>query len=109
MFCMAGGFIVFLFLSKSVKIIVPSAIIGGLFFFFLAFTNIGQGNQQIRRMRSAFSKGDASTKVRDINQETMKKYKALNLKIFETDKNGTITITTDGKNYEVKPEQGAEQ
>ena len=43
------------------------------------------------------------------HKETMKKYKALNLKIFETDKNGTITITTDGKNYEVKPEQGAEQ
>lgn len=73
-FCMAGGFITFLFLSKSFKIIVPSAIIGGLFFFILAFTNIGQGNQQIRRMRSAFRKGDASTKVRDINQETMKKY-----------------------------------
>lgn len=74
MFCMAGGFIAFLFLSKSIKIIIPSAIIGGLFFFFLAFTNIGQGNQQIRRMRSAFRKGDASTQVRDINQETMKKY-----------------------------------
>jgi len=73
-FCMAGGFIVFLFLSKSVKIIIPSAIIGGLFFFILAFTTIGQGNQQIRRMRSAFSKGDASVKVRDINQETMRKY-----------------------------------
>ena len=73
-FCMAGGFIVFLFLSKSVKIIIPSAIIGGLFFFVLAFTTIGQGNQQIRRMRSAFNRGDASTQVRDINQETMKKY-----------------------------------
>lgn len=43
------------------------------------------------------------------HKETMKKYKALKLKIFETDKNGTITITTDGKTYEVKPEQGAEQ
>ena len=73
-FCMVGGFIVFLFLSKSPKIIVPSAIIGGLFIFILAFTNIGQGNQQIRRMRSAFNRNDASTNVRDINQETMKKY-----------------------------------
>ena len=73
-FCMIGGFIVFLFLSKSPKIIVPSAIIGGLFIFILAFTNIGQGNQQIRRMRSAFNRNDASTNVRDINQETMKKY-----------------------------------
>ena len=41
-FCLAGGFVVFLFLSKSVKIIVPSAIIGSFFFFILAFTNIGQ-------------------------------------------------------------------
>ena len=73
-FCLVGGFIVFLFLSKSPKIIVPSAIIGGLFIFILAFTNIGQGNQQIRRMRSAFNRNDASTNVRDINQETMKKY-----------------------------------
>ena len=73
-FCLAGGFVVFLFLSKSVKIIVPSAIIGSFFFFILAFTNIGQGNQQIRRMRSAFNRDDASSNVRDINQETMKKY-----------------------------------
>ena len=73
-FCMAGGFIVFLFLSKSVKIIIPFAIIGGFFFFILAFTTIGQGNQQIRRMRSAFNRSDASVKVRDINQETMRKY-----------------------------------
>lgn len=74
MFCMAGGFVVFLILSRSFRIIIPSAIIGALFFLILAFTTIGQGNQQIRRMRSAFNKNDASTNVRDINQETMKKY-----------------------------------
>ena len=73
-FCMFAGFLVFIVLSKSVKIAVPTIIAGGLFFCFLAFTNIANGNQQIRRMRSAFSKSDASTKTRDINQETMKKY-----------------------------------
>lgn len=73
-FCMAGGFAVYLVLSKSIKIAVPAAIVGALFFIFLAFTNIANGNQQIRRMRSAFSKSDASTKVRDVNQETMRKY-----------------------------------
>lgn len=73
-FCMAGGFAVYLVLSKSFKIAIPSAIVGILFFCFLAFTNIANGNQQIRRMRSAFSKSDASTKARDINQETMRKY-----------------------------------
>ena len=73
-FCIFAGFAVFIVLSKSFKIAIPSALIGVLFFCFLAFTNIANGNQQIRRMRSAFKKGDASTKVRDINQTTMKKY-----------------------------------
>lgn len=74
MFCIFAGFSVYIVLSKSVKIAVPAIIIGGLLLFILAFTNIGQGNQQIRRMRSAFDKEDASGNVRDINQATMKKY-----------------------------------
>ena len=74
LFCLIAGFVVFLVLSKSIKIIVPSAIVGGLFMFVLVFTNIGQGNQQIRRMRSAFNKKDASANVRDINQAAMAKY-----------------------------------
>ena len=73
-FCMAGGFAVFIVLSKSFKIAVPTMIIGGFFFFILAFTKIGHGNQQIRRMRSAFDKSDASANARDINQQTMRKY-----------------------------------
>lgn len=73
-FCMAGGFAVFIVLSKSFKIAVPAMIIGGFFFIILAFTKIGHGNQQIRRMRSAFDKSDASANARDINQQTMRKY-----------------------------------
>ncbi len=73
-FCLFAGIAVFIVLSKSVKIAVPAAIVGGLFLFVLAFTKIGNGNQQIRRMRSAFDKSDASSVARDINQETMKKY-----------------------------------
>ena len=73
-FCLFAGFMIFLILSKSIKIMVPSAIIGGLFIAILMFTNIGNGNQQIRRMRSAFNKNDASSNVRAINQATMKKY-----------------------------------
>jgi len=42
----------------------------------LAFTNIGNGNQSIRRMRSAFNRNDASANARSINQEAMKKYLA---------------------------------
>lgn len=73
-FCMIGGFAVYIVLSKSFRIAIPAAIIGSFFLFLLAFTNIGQGNQQIRRMRSAFDRSDASANVRDINQETMRKY-----------------------------------
>jgi hypothetical protein len=74
MFCIFAGFSVYIVLSKSFRIAIPAALVGSLFFFILAFTNIGQGNQQIRRMRSAFDKSDASANVRDINQETMRKY-----------------------------------
>lgn len=73
-FCMIAGFMVFLVLSKQVKIFVPSAIIGGIMLFLLIFTTIGNGNQQIRRMRSAFNKNDASANTRTINQQAMKKY-----------------------------------
>ena len=75
-FCLAAGLIVYIFLSKSIKIAVPFSIAFAIFAFILVFTNIGQGNQQIRRMRSAFDKSDASANVRDINQAAMKKYLA---------------------------------
>lgn len=74
MITLIAGFIVYLFLARSVKILVPSAIIGGIFLFILIFTNIGQGNQQIRRMRSAFNREDASANVRDINKAAIAKY-----------------------------------
>ena len=74
--CMMAGFVVYIFLSKSVRIAVPFSIVFALFVFFLAFTNIGNGNQQIRRMRSAFNKNDASANQRSINQQAMAKYLA---------------------------------
>ena len=73
-FCLIAGFLVFLVLSKSFKIIIPSFIVGAVFMFILMFTTIGNGNQQIRRMRSAFDRNDASAGVRTINQNVMKKY-----------------------------------
>ena len=72
--CFLAGLMVYVFLSKSVKMAVPIIILGLTSFFFLAFTNIGQGNNQIRRMRSVFSKADASANVRDINKATIGKY-----------------------------------
>ncbi len=73
-FCFFAGVITYIFLSKSFKIAIPVTIVFAIFVFILAFTNIGEGNQQIRRMRSAFDKDDASSGARAMNQKTMKKY-----------------------------------
>ena len=73
-FCVAAGFIVYIFLSKSIKIAVPFSIVFAICAFILIFTDIGNGNQQVRRMRSAFNKDDASMNVRDINKEAIRKY-----------------------------------
>ena len=72
--CFLVGIAFYVFLSKSFKIAIPVAILGGAFLFILAFTDIGQGNMQIRRMRSVFNKDDASANVRDINKTALKKY-----------------------------------
>ena len=75
-FCMIAGFLVYIFLSKSFKIAIPFTAFFAVAVCLLAFTTIGNGNQQIRRMRSAFNKDDASANQRTINQQTMKKYMA---------------------------------
>lgn len=72
--CFFAGLMVYVFLSKSVKMAIPVILLGVISFCLLVFTNIGQGNDQIRRMRSAFNRSDASANVRDKNKETMAKY-----------------------------------
>lgn len=74
MACLILGIIAYVFLSKSAKIATSVTIVFGFLLFILAFTTIGQGNQQIRRMRSIFNRNDASANVRTINQQTMRKY-----------------------------------
>ena len=74
--CLMAGIMAYVFLSKSIKIAIPVTFAFAFFVFILAFTDIGQGNQQIRRMRSAFDKNDASANQRTINQAAMKKYMA---------------------------------
>lgn len=74
MACFIAGLAAYVILSKSFKIAIPFSIMFALFVFLLAFTTIGQGNQQIRRMRSTFNKDDASKGQREINQEVMRKY-----------------------------------
>lgn len=73
-FALAAGFMAYVVLSKSFKIAIPFGIFFALFMVMLIFTNIGNGNQQIRRMRSAFNKEDASANVRDINKAAIAKY-----------------------------------
>ena len=72
--CLMAGFMAYIFLSKSYKLAIPFTILFTIFAFILIFTKIGDSNQQIRRMRSAFDKNDASANVRSINQAAMQKY-----------------------------------
>ena len=72
--CFIVGVAFYVILSKSIKIAIPVGLLGGLFFFIMAFTTIGENNMQIRRMRSAFNKNDASANVRDINKAALAKY-----------------------------------
>ena len=72
--CFIAGFAVYAVTSKSVRMTVITGVATVLLFVFLAFTNIGNGNQMIRRMRSTFSKSDESAAVRDVNKEAMSKY-----------------------------------
>ncbi len=74
--CLIAGFMAYIFLSKSFKIAIPFTILFAFFVFILAFTKIGEGNQSIRRMRTAFDKNDASANTRSVNQQAMKKYLA---------------------------------
>lgn len=74
--CLMAGVMMYVFLSKSFKIAVPVTLTFAILAFLLMFTTIGNGNQQIRRMRSAFDKNDASANQRSINQAAMKKYLA---------------------------------
>ena len=74
MACLILGIIAYVFLSKSVKIAIPVTILFGFAFFFLAFTNIGQGNQQIRRMRSALTEMTLLPMFVPLIKQTMRKY-----------------------------------
>ena len=73
-FCFFAGIGAYIFLSKSFKIAIPVAAMAFFMYIILAFTTIGNGNAQIRRMRSGFNKDDASMGARASNQATMKKY-----------------------------------
>lgn len=56
--------VIYTILTKRIKIMISVGVVVFVVFFFLKFTTIGQGNYDIRRMRSAFDDNNASLNVR---------------------------------------------
>lgn len=69
-----AGFLLFILLSKQIKIMIPTIIISIGIYVFLAMTHIGQSNATIRRMRSAFDPNEPSLVVRRENQKLFREY-----------------------------------
>lgn len=72
----AMGGIVFLILRKNIKFLIIGGLLGLAVYVFFAHTTIGQGNAEIRRMRTAFDPNEASLQVRLSNQRKLKGYLA---------------------------------
>lgn len=73
---LAVGLMTYILLSKNIKAFISTSIFGICTIGLLMFTNIGQGNNMIRRMRSAFDKNDASLGARETNKIAMQRYLA---------------------------------
>lgn len=70
-----AGLALYTIISKQTKSIIGGASLLLFIFVFFAFTNIGDGNATIRRMRTAFNpKNDASFNVRKENQQKLANY-----------------------------------
>ncbi|MCO6161428.1 O-antigen ligase [Flavobacterium sp. NRK F7] len=72
----ALGGIMLLILKKNLKVLILGAILGIGVYIFFAHTTIGQGNAEIRRMRTAFDPNEPSLMVRLENQKKLKGYLA---------------------------------
>jgi hypothetical protein len=68
------GFFLYAVLRKNRFVMITGVISLLLVFVFFKYTTIGQDNQQIRRMRSAFDPNDASLQVRLENQKKLSVY-----------------------------------
>jgi hypothetical protein len=71
-----AGFMAFFILKKNIRVMIVGIFLLLIVFVFFKFTTIGQGNSQIRRMRTAFDPNDASLQVRLENQKRLKVYLA---------------------------------
>ncbi len=66
------GYVLYILMSKNLKIIALGAVAVIGAFIFLNYTHIGQGNALIRRARSAFDTSDPSLVVRLENQKKLR-------------------------------------
>jgi len=71
-----AGFMTFFVLRKNIKVLLFGVLIIAMFFVFFKYTSIGNGNDQIRRMRTAFDPNEPSLQVRLNNQKILKAYLA---------------------------------
>lgn len=73
-----GGLVLYCLICRSIKIMVISSFAALLLYSFFAFTEIGNDNSLIKRMRTAFSpQEDASFNVRIENQRLISEYMQL--------------------------------
>lgn len=72
----AIGFMTYLFMSKNFRVFGGGVLFGGLIFYLLKFTSIGQNVYAINRMRTALDPNDASLLVRLENQKKLATYLA---------------------------------
>ena len=70
------GFTLYFILKKNKAVMITGFFLLLSVFIFFKYTTIGQNNQQIRRMRTAFDPNDASLQVRIENQKKLKVYLA---------------------------------
>jgi hypothetical protein len=71
-----AGFMLYFLLRKNVVVMMSGVIVLAVVFIFFKYTTIGQDNQQIRRMRTAFDPNDASLQLRLSNQKKLRTYLA---------------------------------
>ena len=71
-----GGFLLYFVLRKNWYVMISGFVLLAVVYIFFKYTLIGQDNQQIRRMRSAFDPNDPSLQVRLANQRKLSTYLA---------------------------------
>lgn len=71
-----AGFMTYFILSKNIRVVIIGFTLVIFLFVFFKFTMIANGNDQIRRMRSAFDPNEPSLQVRLANQKILKGYLA---------------------------------